>query len=253
MKNLKKGFSLAELLIAIAIISVIAIMGTSIAKNNIERAYNLYVYTGFKGLQDGIADANSQGINMASPSEMAGHLYNLFTNKEASISPTNGYYKVTASNNIQYNIYTDSDTVNDLGTIYYIAMQIPYVKKKDSSTQTVCLQYIDSSKTAFALYPVDEFKSSCSTSASFSAIQDRIDLLPFYIDDGFTGRYAPDINNNNDKKMKYYKKTFYSFREAACKSRGDLDLDNANISCDDYNAVADAVGFLRVENPRKAF
>ena len=44
MKILKKGFSLAELLIALAIISIIAIMGYSITKK-IQKKLTIYTFT----------------------------------------------------------------------------------------------------------------------------------------------------------------------------------------------------------------
>ncbi len=46
----KPAFSLAELLIAMGIIAVVATMGVSISKKGVERAYNQYFYTGYNGL-----------------------------------------------------------------------------------------------------------------------------------------------------------------------------------------------------------
>ena len=56
-KNSKKGFSLAEVLISVGIVSVIATLGFSVARTNLDRAYNMYVYTGAKYLSDAITDA----------------------------------------------------------------------------------------------------------------------------------------------------------------------------------------------------
>ena len=61
MKKFKKGFSLAELLIALAIISIIAIMGLNITKKSAENAYNLYIYSGYSAIQSAIADASCRG------------------------------------------------------------------------------------------------------------------------------------------------------------------------------------------------
>ena len=49
-KFLEKGFSLSEILIALAIISVIATMGFSIAQKGIANAYQGYYYTGYLGM-----------------------------------------------------------------------------------------------------------------------------------------------------------------------------------------------------------
>ena len=51
MKKLtQKGFSLAEILIALAIISVISTLGFSIAKKGIEDAYQGYFFSGYNGM-----------------------------------------------------------------------------------------------------------------------------------------------------------------------------------------------------------
>ena len=56
-----KGFSLAEVLIALAIVSIIATLGFTIAKKGIEDAYNLYIYTAYSSMQKVIIDANKRG------------------------------------------------------------------------------------------------------------------------------------------------------------------------------------------------
>lgn len=62
MKNLeKKGFSLAELLLCIAIIGVVSAMGMTITKHSSDKAYNLYYYTGYINLYNAIADAKASG------------------------------------------------------------------------------------------------------------------------------------------------------------------------------------------------
>lgn len=64
MKKLKKGFSLAELLIALGIVAVIATMGFTISKQGIENAYNQYFYTGYKGIYDAITAASNDGLKV---------------------------------------------------------------------------------------------------------------------------------------------------------------------------------------------
>ena len=59
-KFFKKGFSLAEILIALGIISIISTMGITIARKGIDRAYNLYVYSSYKGIQEAINIANAE-------------------------------------------------------------------------------------------------------------------------------------------------------------------------------------------------
>ena len=63
MKKLtQKGFSLAEILIALAIISVISTLGFSIAKKGIEDAYQGYFYTGYNGLYTALSIAKEKDV-----------------------------------------------------------------------------------------------------------------------------------------------------------------------------------------------
>ena len=61
-KNIKLGFSLAEVLISVGIISVIATLGLPIAQKNIDQAYNKYVYTGAEALSLALEDAENRNI-----------------------------------------------------------------------------------------------------------------------------------------------------------------------------------------------
>ena len=65
MKKNKKGFSLAEILLTLGIIAVIATLGFTATKKSIDNAYNLYIYTGYKGLTDAIFNANYKGLKIA--------------------------------------------------------------------------------------------------------------------------------------------------------------------------------------------
>ena len=56
--NTKKGFSLSELLIVLAIIGLIAMFGTKIAQKGVENSYKLFFYTGYYGIQAAMSEAN---------------------------------------------------------------------------------------------------------------------------------------------------------------------------------------------------
>ena len=64
MKKDKKGFSLAEILLTLGIVAVIATLGFTATKRSIDNAYNLYIYTGYKGLTDAIFNANYKGLKI---------------------------------------------------------------------------------------------------------------------------------------------------------------------------------------------
>ena len=60
MKNMTRGFTLAELLLCIGIIGVVSAMGMVIAKRGTDSAYNLYYYSGYINLYNAIADAKTK-------------------------------------------------------------------------------------------------------------------------------------------------------------------------------------------------
>ena len=63
-KNIKKGFTLAELLISIAIISIISTMGIVISKKGMDKAYDYYVYNSYKSISSAIGDAISNNYKI---------------------------------------------------------------------------------------------------------------------------------------------------------------------------------------------
>ena len=77
-------------------------------------------------------------------------------------------------------------------------------------------------------------------------LYDRIDLLPYYIDDGDAGRTIPTTNGNST----YKKITYRSFREARCKSNGTIKPEKP-ISLDCTGMTIDTPGALILVNPRK--
>lgn len=61
MKRFKTGFSLAEVLLTLAIVSIIATIGFTMSRKGIEKAYNGYIYNGYNSLTIAIAEANARG------------------------------------------------------------------------------------------------------------------------------------------------------------------------------------------------
>ena len=59
MKNFKHGFTLAEVLLCIAIIGIVIAMGMKITQNMTQRAYDKYWATGYLNLYDVLNDMNS--------------------------------------------------------------------------------------------------------------------------------------------------------------------------------------------------
>lgn len=56
MKKYSLGFSLAEVLLSVAIVSVISTLGFNVAKKNLDQAYDAYIYTGYDSISTAISN-----------------------------------------------------------------------------------------------------------------------------------------------------------------------------------------------------
>ena len=113
-----------------------------------------------------------------------------------------------------------------------------------TANDTTCFLYFPTREYGI-LVPIDNVPNKCKS--TITGLGDRIDLLPFYIDDGIVGRTIPDIG--------YTKKQYYSAYKAICTALGgNIDTYHGQTikKCDiDKRDVP--LGAIRVENPRKAF
>lgn len=274
MKNFKNGFSLAELLIALAIISIIAIMGYSITKKNTEKAYNLYIYTGYSAIQSAIADANSRGykpivcINKMNPTlwtneddkcDFTEHIKNLLKAEDiATAEDGSGIRTLKTPNNIVYKLDKTPCLWGGNGTYcdnsIHIYMQTPSVRHKKTNGDIV--NHIN----AWFTYEDSEPVLKVNAKENWNNFQDidlrnRVDLLPFYIDTGTNGKILTNCNEYTYEiepdPSKYEKLQFYSYREAWCKVYGtSSSLDCTGIN--DTGNYAD-IAVIKVANPRKVF
>ena len=87
MKNFKKAFTLAELLLCLGIIGVISAMGLVIAKHGTDKAYNLFYYNGYINLYNAIADARSSSDNIdeLTNTQIMEHVAAVFSNNAAML------------------------------------------------------------------------------------------------------------------------------------------------------------------------
>ena len=244
MKNIyKKAFSLAEVLIALSIISIIATMMVSISRKGLEDAYNLYYYTGYKGMLDAISyslqRSNTVDNNLICQA-MDLTCRNGLTANENYIFPT--------KNGITYRrISTDAAT----GTIE-ITMNIPTAK--GNPTQ-VTLYYAND-----LLVPG---RATLPDGRTIN-LYERRDLLPFYIDDGVTGRIRQTVTGEiipHPTGPDFVPYTYRGFTDTYCamsNNRFDTNtrnyLNNANkLNNAIRNCDGDTQGVLKVANPRKVF
>lgn len=259
MKTNKSGFSLAEVLIALAIVSIIATMAFTISKRGIERAYQQYVYTGYTGISDAISDAKTNGLEFeydnVNESDAIEHILKIFSVDDSNVSKPGGdSIQFTAPNNIEYKIWTVGDNGEDsdsasFSPYYYIEMKVPTVKTSSGKTrETICLSYAPKEEYG-VLVPFQGNGDKCTT--TIESIQDRQDLLPFYIDNGKLGTRI----ENSTNKVEYTARKYYSFKQAACKLYGDISTISKELNCTGVSTsnVEPASGALRVANPRKIY
>lgn len=230
MKLNKKGFSLAELLIAMGIVSVVATLGFTIAKRGIEDAYDLYVYTGYNGIATAIGHA--QGRNILVTENEA----DFFDDIRKTLGASGSGGSINAPNGINY---TFTKTV---GTHYSLKMEVPSVKKNGKSRNTICLNYAPEEDWGI-LVPLD-IKNVCTS--TIKDVRKRADLLPFYVDDGYVGRRLPQNN------MKYKPRTIVSAETAICTSIGSLEVSGATFDCTGVTKKGESKGKIRLTHPRKA-
>lgn len=230
----KNAFSLIEVLLVMGIMAVVTAMGFSIAKTGMERAYNLYWYTGYSTLADGTFDAEKKDVISSSSFDLnsyAEHLNKLITNSTYDSS----YYLIKAPNGIDFKFDNDANG----GPYVTIAMMVPHSKKTAAYLTNFIYDYSGNNGSPNLVYPghcpindqTGEPDNTCLD------LQDRPDLLPFF------------IRKHNNKI-----KDFYSFREAYCIVYGSsyrVDNEIAKIECP--AGMTSGGGKIRHISPKKAY
>ena len=195
----RNAFSLAEILVVVAILSVIAIFGFKIAGDGIDRAYNDYIYTGYEGLNVAIKAAeeiNSNGIK-----DNEADFYTYLTQIFDAVMEDD---KIIAPNGVRYIIRGEIPNNSD---IYYFQMQTPKRRANDGSTvNNTCLAYYPDGDYNLLL-PVGN-TDNCTTDLD---IQQRPDLLLFYFENGIAGRTINGVYNPIQ---------YYTVRDAVCSKYG---------------------------------
>lgn len=198
----KNGFSLAELLLCLGIIAIVSAMGFSISQQSMERAHNLYWYTGYSALNDVLGDVTYRGYSVAAPATFISEVAKTFdidTTNSEKYSVSSNTYRLIAKNGIQFsfnNVDVSSADTTSSSFFVDITMTIPAIKKKKSGLlNTTNLRYYPNLNGGM-LVPVE--------SSGSMNLQTRKDLLPAYIDTG-------------DREQK---KTYMSYRDAYCKVIG---------------------------------
>lgn len=272
MKKIKAGFSLAEILIAIGIVSVIATMGFTIAKHSIDRAYEHYIYTGYMIIAAAISDASANDKNIEwetsfSNQEFTNHVLSLLN---ATVITKNSYCLSFKTNNgINFLIQKGKDSTSYFmydDELYYILMAVPKRATRNvlnnqnynSTKLFVPFVYRPKYKTLLPLenlpsgqWDYSSLANDGSNTYQLLSVIDRKDLLPFYIDDGDVGRYVKE-------EGVYKPKTYYSAKEAFCKVYNTIYSPHNSteklLDCTSITGVkGTGNGFVKAENPRKVW
>lgn len=260
MKKMNKGFSLAEILIALGIISVIATMGFSIAKKGIDRAYDYYFYTGYQGLLSATVAANADGVKfgkneVGNQSDINMSFIHYITDVLNCKHPEeylegNNKYILEHPNGIKYTFEQHGNRLSGNNYRYNITMQVPCRKQKKNDNTfnniKVKLAYISNAFDG-TIIPISPSALEIQ-SGEYIDLLDRIDLLAFYIDDGSVGRF--DIEGN------YVKRRFGNANQAICHRYGNnaaLLRNHLNITCSQQSMPEGTpeTGVMKVADPRK--
>ena len=284
-KNYKRGFSLAELLIALGIISIIATLGISIGKRGVERAFTKFFYAGYNGIYSVIMNANNDGTPMFEVDPIPNN-----------ICPASGFKEYLDLNLLE----TGNDVINDnnpLGepitnfcqdasfrSTNGISVTIQKTRLVNNYAYTVVPMTIgvpaaNNKRAYFEVFYIPSggklqgliIPSSKEDKAkNIYNIQERADLLPFYLDDGLIGRVSKQKSGDSyifvvyDKNRKptpgwvpvgtegaFTPFEYRSFKDAYCSgNQYNVNLTNI-INCSGYSASED--GTIKPGNPKKIF
>ena len=243
MKLSKLGFTMAELLLCIAIIGIVSAMGMTITKKSTEKAYNLLYYTGYVNMYNAIADAVATGedslLSTTAPDgntikpAIVTHIAKCFNVDENSIVMDVGLnYTFNTTNGITYLLHAYS-------SVLAIWMKVP---TNTGSSKYVQLYYVPSTN---ELIPANE------NNPAFFQIQNRKDLLAAYVDDGKVGRN----NVMNRSSWQYQRPVYGSYKDAYCSVYGaSAKVPEASLDCSTgfTNISAGRTGVIKIADPRKA-
>ena len=249
---LKKGFTLTELLLCVAIISIVTAVGGSIAKHSAEKAYNNYFFYGFANLYDATMHIERKDIEDSykgadTLEHYATKLNTIFNENTKSAIPSEDKttWTVNTSNGIKYEISELSS-----GTGYEIQMYVPALKTRNTpnSYKRTRIIYIRSGENSGIMFP-----SALSTETYDVDLQNNILLLPTYINRG-----ERQIKEDNGQ-IRIIPIRYYSYHDAYCilSAGGNTSLEENGttyIDCDSFTTPTgenNNPGIIQFANPSK--
>lgn len=263
MKLSKLGFTMAELLLCIAIIGIVSAMGMTITKKSTEKAYNLYFYTGYVNLYNAIADAVESGedaypsglctgmpTSTGMPNNMpthetpfVRHIAKVLGVDEGELKPNGGSGSFTTKNGIEY-IFLNQATCPGANAAR-IYMYVPAAKTRNNNGRIGTeLFYMSDIQQLVPTNHANQYNNN-----KVISLQERRDLLPAYIDDGRVGRN----NTLNRANWEYERPIYGSYKDVFCSIYGTSKKIDGAIDCAGVTSIAAGrTGVLKVVDPRKA-
>lgn len=251
MKKFKIGFSLAEILVCVAIIAVVATLGFSITKQSVARSYDLYIYNGYVSILNAFNELlirTEYKVNMNTnpltegPNSEGGYTASIFSKEINDLF--RGIIKDVLSDSVTFSTPNGINyTLKNESEYYKITIEVPSQKYYDETNKKVM-----TTKSYEFAYKPSEYTFLIPTDGDDpNSILYRKDLLPAYIDDGSQGRKD---SNGNIARYKYY-----TLKGAICLRHGyDINDDNiTSYSCEDFAIKDHPYGVIKIANPRKVF
>lgn len=219
MKRTKKNaFTIAEILLVLAIIGIISAMGATITKKTSAKAYNYFWQNGYVSLNDVISDIEYNN----STTDGSGNIVYKTFNKDKWVSEVNkvfnGHFEdgddgkdVEAVETIDSTVKTNNGTTykfeTDASNNIVITMTVPAPKTRTNNGKA----------TAKLLFDLNNSNMLIPISGGDVDLSKRMDLLPVMIDDGQKGRIIQKYDGGD---AKYKGSNTYTFQEAYCRNKG---------------------------------
>ena len=198
MKNLR-GFTLAEVLICIAIIAVVSAFGGSIMKKSTTNAYKLYIRSGYENLYEVLSGIIEDTPDISTKDKLQNELKKAFNLNDDKLTKNGIKYEVTEANG---------------NGCFIIEMTVPQQKTRNNKDGKSTAVFLFNRNGDAYLVPLNVPADASNPSKYITDLQDRMDFIPFYIDDGLVGKY-----NGHSMPTKIVPT---DYKTAVCKSYGDL-------------------------------
>ena len=246
--NFNRAFTLAEVILVLAIVGIISVMGITTMNMQTERAYNIYYRTGYIALYDAFSDAVAN--EYFSCDEIVNHAEFLFAEQNAINEPEPANLviddipedipavanippnrTIEAKNNISYSFgYNNEPYCQYIN----VTMSVPAKKTRANRDGRAEVNMTYYPHTLGGLLVPD-----------MGSKLNRREVLPCYIDDGIVGR----VYINNGAKTRYTQEdiVYSSYQDAFCS--GSLYRNSNIIPCAGAGAgTPGVIKFKRTKN-----